>query len=231
MIIEWLLFVGAAIGTFVLGTPIAVALAGQHRWVHPAARDASSRRQRTDVVRAYAPLDLGPDPIRWPSERLWDLKSTLAVPDWPSKSWNDEHFGRQHKDTVAHDASEQGFHAMAARRHREESSAGAPPKPRSQPSANPARRERTATKGRPRQAAEPAPVPAPAPTPAPQPAARKAAPVVPVTPPSRTRPPDEAEIEHLIASVGLAGTVQAIMQRTGWEFREAAQYLARIRKT
>jgi hypothetical protein len=51
-------------------------------------------------------------------------------------------------------------------------------------------------------------------------------------PPSagRAAPPDEAEIDHLIATVGLAETVQAIMRRTGWEFREAAQYLSQIRR-
>ena len=39
-------------------------------------------------------------------------------------------------------------------------------------------------------------------------------------------PPTRDEVERLIAKVGLAGTVQTIMDRTEWDFREAAQYLA-----
>jgi hypothetical protein len=42
-------------------------------------------------------------------------------------------------------------------------------------------------------------------------------------------PPDRDQVERLVAEVGLAGTVQAIIDRTGWDFRQAAQYLARIR--
>ena len=247
--IEWLWFAGAAIVTVIVGAPRAAALAGRHRWVHAAPRDPSSRKQRTDVVRAYKPLDLGVDPIRWPSERLWALESTLVAPDWPSRSWNDEHFGRHWKDVTNPDASEAGFHAMAARRHREVADATARHVAERAHAAERARQPATekirasgaekpraagVRRGRDSQDAKATPVPATA-KPVKPSGARVPVPTPPPlgTPKTRapaTAPPDAAELEHLIATVGLAGTVQAIMQRTGWEFREAAQYLARIRQ-
>jgi hypothetical protein len=42
--------------------------------------------------------------------------------------------------------------------------------------------------------------------------------------------PKPAEIERLVAEHGLASAVQHIMARTGWDFRTAAQYLARARR-
>jgi hypothetical protein len=41
--------------------------------------------------------------------------------------------------------------------------------------------------------------------------------------------PSKEELLRLVDTVGLAGTVQEIMGRTGWDFRKAAQYLAKVR--
>lgn len=230
MIVETLMFAGAALGTLILGAPLALSVARRERWVHTAPRDPSTRKMRSDVVRAYTPLDLGIDPIRWPSERLWELKSTLAIPDWPSRSWNDEHFGRNSKNFATYDASEAGFHAMAARRHREVTASSArataartpaSQKPRPQAEEKPQSSANRRGARDPKTRAQPVPTPRAVVAPVP----------VPEPPPATGAPPDAAELEHLIGTVGLAGTVQAIMQRTGWEFREAAQYLARIRRS
>lgn len=42
--------------------------------------------------------------------------------------------------------------------------------------------------------------------------------------------PDRAAVETMIADLGLAGTVQALMRSQGWDFKQAASWLARIRK-
>jgi hypothetical protein len=39
--------------------------------------------------------------------------------------------------------------------------------------------------------------------------------------------PSAAEVAALVQSQGLAGAVQTIRKRTGWDFQRAAQYLAR----
>jgi len=46
---------------------------------------------------------------------------------------------------------------------------------------------------------------------------------------SVTDVPKPAEIERLVEAHGLAGAVQVVMKRTGWDFRTAAQYLAKVR--
>jgi hypothetical protein len=240
LILEGLAFVAAAIATAVIGTPIASSLARPARFRRTETAAPSTRRARTEVIRAFEPLDLGPDPVIWPSERPWNLASTLQIPAWPSQGWNDEHFGQHWRTNAGKERADLGFHAMATRRLNEvgqvissqpkpearkpearkaaeakASPAAAPPKEKGQ-----RRRQRQAE-------AEPAKV-APG---------SKAEASFFQEPPLQIPPvglpqgvPDAAEIEHLISTVGLAGTVQAIMSRTGWDFREAAQYLARIRQ-
>ncbi|MEQ1507530.1 MAG: hypothetical protein ABMB14_35195, partial [Myxococcota bacterium] len=123
MLLEALAFAGGLVATAVVGIPIARAASARRIWGAVAPRDPTSRRTRVDVVRAFAPLDLGEDPVKWPSERQWDLKSTLQRADWPSKTWGDAHFGR---GTAADaDVEDRGFHAMAAR-HAEVGPDGAP---------------------------------------------------------------------------------------------------------
>lgn len=241
MIVEGLMFAGALAVTAVIGLPLAELVGSTHKFRKHVARDTSGRKLRADVERAFTPLDLGPDPVRWPSERVWELKSTIHQADWPSKGWNDEHFGQHWKQAKMADVADRGFHAMAARRFEEGDDtavkaappAHAPPsQPRRRAAAAPAAKPRaglaertrgpTRTEAQPQSQAQPQAQAQQArqPAPAPKQAERVVA----------GAPPDEAEVEHLIATVGLAGTVQAIMQRTKWDFREAAQYLARIRR-
>jgi hypothetical protein len=241
MIVEGIAFAGAMLITAALGVPIAVSAAQPHRWRRPAARDrAGIRTMQQPHVVLFTPLDLGPDPVKWPSERVFERDVNLPIPRWPSQGWDDEHFG-QHWKKVDPDVEDRGFHAMAAR--------GAGTEPPSARTAGPSREERAtaataARETRAQQASASRPVRA-QPQQQPrrtqqQPARRSAQPPQQqrASPPAAARPasgpqrgpPDEAEVEHLIATVGLAGTVQAIMARTGWEFREAAQYLARVRR-
>lgn len=42
---------------------------------------------------SFAPLDLGPVKMAWPSERPWGFGGR-PEPQWPSASWDDPQFGR-----------------------------------------------------------------------------------------------------------------------------------------
>lgn len=234
MILEAMALIAAAVGTVVIGAPIASRLAQPSSFGRTAPREKHAR-QRTEVTSAFRPLDLGPDPIKWPSERPWSLDSTLKVPEWPSKSWNDENFGRHWRDGTVRDVADRGFHAMAARRTAENKPTPQPkPEPRkssksatkaakSTESASPRKRQQTANAAR--KAAEQAQdITAEASFFVEEGATQSQAAE------TRSGVPSAAELEHLIATIGLAGTVQAIMQRTGWDFREAAQYLAKSRQ-
>jgi len=203
MVVEGLTFLGGMIGAVVLLGPTAARRLEPHRW-RPGATTEASARERWTHQSAFEPLDLGPDPVQWPSERAAEREETgPAVPDWPSMSWDDEHFGthwnRQPSLPQATTAADAATPDQAARRGRPRSGS-----PRSAANEEAIRRNQAG------------PPPAAAQPPA-------------VTQPSSGAPSRE-EIEELIGQVGLAGTVQAIMERTGWDFRRAATFLARARK-
>lgn len=210
-------FTGATL-TAVFGAPIAARLAQPKRLHRPAVAGHKHTNQApTPVVRPFTPLDLGPDLMTWPSQTPWALSGRLE-PDWPSKQWDDEHFG-------AHWRRQGHAGKVAAAAAAAESPAPPAQASKRQPAQN--RRQKAA-------AAPAAPAPAAAPWP-PAPQAAKGKPAAAATPAAVAKatpkgPPSDAEIEHLIATEGLAGTVQVIMARTGWEFRDAAQYLAQLRK-
>lgn len=42
--------------------------------------------------------------------------------------------------------------------------------------------------------------------------------------------PSPPELERMVQELGLAGTVKAVMQRTGWDFHTAAKYLTKTRR-
>lgn len=275
MLLEALFVTGAAVFTSLAGVPVAVRLARANLSDFGGRGAPAQQRERRDAVvtAGFTPLDLGPDTIQWPSQQKWPT-SRIAAAEWPSKSWNDEHFGRQWRDGTGQDVVDAGFHAMA-HRNAGATEADAP---------RPAKAQRP-SKPPPARSAEEAffePAPAPRPQRAPDPGARQAAEqrrqqqikqeqqrqrqeaaarqqeairqqaarqaqaqaqaqaqqrrATPPQAPARPQPvgggngpPTRDEIERLVASEGLAGTVQHIMRRTGWDFRKAAQYLARTR--
>jgi hypothetical protein len=268
MFTEAVLLIAGLAGTLGVGLPLASSLATPHRWrsIWSSDRPARQERERVDVTPAYKPLDLGPDPTRWPSERAWPTTTTLREPQWPSRSWNDEHFGSHWRNSTADHVQDRGFHAMASRRPGAPTSevatpARPPPRPATAQSqraqaaedswfdtdpssaletpeetrrraSEQRRKQQQAAAGqekRRQQQQQPArpqqqrakPQPKPQVATIPDPRARSRA----------AEPPERADLERLIETVGLAGTVQAIMDRTGWEFREAAHYLAKIRNS
>lgn len=242
MILEGLALIGAAVGVAVIGAPIASSLAQPHTFRRKASRDNTTNKQRVELARAFQPLDLGPDPVKWPSERPWELASALPDADWPSKAWKDDHFGRHWRDGSVKEIDDRGFHAMASR-HLGDSGAMVPPRPAAPHAHTP--RERKAAREEAARAQTPKLPPAKSSSNqqrkqrgegnrANQEAARRQQKVALEQArneaQSKRSPPDVAEIEHLVSTVGLAETVKTIMQRTGWDFREAAQYLAKVRQ-
>lgn len=279
MVTEAVLLLAGLAGTLGVGLPLASALASPHRWrsMWAAERGTRHERERVEVTPGYKPLDLGPDLTRWPSERAWPTTTTLREPQWPSRSWNDEHFGSHWRNNAAGHVQDRGFHAMASRAAAGSavpaSSVATPPRPPPRPpdraergapqraeatedswfqndaapleSAEETRRRATEQRRRQQQsgttqdakrrqqqvALEQARKGS---APKVQQRPPRAAPEVPTIADPRPRgraAPERVELERLIETVGLAGTVQAIMDRTGWEFREAANYLAKIRSS
>ena len=274
MLLEVLTVGVAALATAFVGTPMAVRLARAELPSFGGGSEPAARRSNRDVgvTAGFTPLDLGPDPMKWPSASSWPIANKLPPAEWPSKGWDDEHFGRHWKDGTTPEVADGGFHAMLERNTA--AAAAAAPSPakqrRSPPPAVPAQDPEAAffdgaeaqkqqairrsqerareqarrqqqeamrqqalrqqqAQQRQRQAQQKAPPPRaqrkPTP-PRPQPRAQ--------APKASTRPvaegaPERAELEALVAEQGLAGTVQVIMRRTGWDFRQAAQYLARVR--
>lgn len=201
MIVEGLVFAGAAALVWAGRNALVRATdgVGLRRAPPP---DKASQRVPIEITRAYKPLDLGEDPVRWPSERPWELAARLPVPQWPSKGWDDEHFGK-HWDHSKAEVQDRGFHAMAAR-------GDEPPTP------TPERRRRKA-----------APVEPPVPEAEPPTAVKVAKPAKGAKP---AEAPSPREVAEWMETMGLAGAVQEVMRRTGWDFREAAQFLAKLRK-
>ncbi|MEN0064502.1 MAG: hypothetical protein AAGA48_20305 [Myxococcota bacterium] len=209
--IDWaiLLGLGGFVGTIVIGAPFTRALAEPAAWRSRDRKDRGPSRDRPSVTVGFTPLDLGEDPMSWPSERPWP--PGLKSPPWPSQTWDDEHFGSfwRGENAPPADTAEPAPPRRAS-----------PPRVRRTREATPPRKLRRATT-RPEDS-PPEPVAHRAPSPSPRTSEPPALPAV--------TPPPRVELEQLIATIGLAGTVQSIMQRTGWDFRKAAHYLARIRQ-
>ncbi len=175
---------GAGI-TVMMALPIALRLAGRQAWRSPARRDLRQPLGAGAVLGpAFEPIDMGPDPMAWPSEGGGAFVS-VDLPPWPSTTWDDPHFGKKRGATAPLTVETQP----------------APPSPRPSPA---------------RQDASPQQAPR----------ARAQA----AQPPPGGAPPSAHEIERLVGTVGLAGAVKETMKRTGWDFRTAAQHLARSRK-
>ena len=57
--------------TTLVGVPIAVRLAQPHMWGKRFPHDHEGRAQEQLTGPGFKPMDLGPDPVQWPSESPW----------------------------------------------------------------------------------------------------------------------------------------------------------------
>ncbi|HHO53007.1 MAG TPA: hypothetical protein ENK18_19550 [Deltaproteobacteria bacterium] len=237
MLLESLLVISGLVVTVTLGAPLAASLARVHEFRRTVNPNLDSERERPVHNAAFVPLDLGPDLVPWPSQRP-SSERTFRSQDWPSQAWDDTHFGSHWRDGRVIEVDDLGFHAMSGRRYDDsidESEAVqhnevVSRRRREQAIERHTQQQRSRPGAQPKQADKPRRAP-------PRAAARRNDPperqVERVEQPRAAlarQPPSRAEIEAMIVDVGLAGTVQAIMERTGWDFRKAAHYLAQIRQ-
>lgn len=193
---DWLTLLGLAvallvpIGIVAIGGPLVArrANAALVRRTYADTYDPRTRVQWVEVGTRITPLDLGPDPLMWPSAsgRVTPYVEKLA---WPSASWDDDAFGN-------HEASE----AAEAARRRTEADRHAAIEARRRAVERPAR---------------PAPTPAAAPPPAPR-VVLKARPA-PETPPERPASAADLDPDQILRRLqthGLARTVADLADAT-----------------
>ena len=162
---------------------------------------------------AFAPLDLGPVATAWPSQRPWP-RSRLPVQPWPSETWPDNFFGRKGnvfsspKTATAQEAADEWFRSDAEEPPVETAARQMRP-PQSQAPAEP-----QLLQPKPQAQAKPKPKPKPQPKTPPVPAPEAGGAITP------------QEVVALVERHGLAGAVDEVRKRTGWDFQRAAQFLA-----
>lgn len=215
-----------ALLTIAIGSPLATRLANAHVWRRSAPADQF--RERVEVaVRNFEPLDFGEDLMKWPSEQDRAV-APFPEPAWPSENWDDADFGRgagrRAEEIVEKNAARQE-QDTARRERRADTKAGRPERrhvrPEPRPTSPPKAAQRPTSQARP---------------PAKRPPVQRAPPSVKkqASPPATkggSAPPTKAELEGMIQSLGLAGTVQHLMRDNGWDFKTAAAWLARARKS
>lgn len=233
MLLESALAISGLIVTVSIGAPLAASLARVHEFKRTVNPELESSRERRVHTSAFTPLDLGPDLIEWPSQRP-STERAFRDQEWPSRGWDDEHFGSHWRDGRMVEVADLGFHAMAGRRY--DDSVGEDEAIQRNEEAARQRRQQAAERQQ-RQRARSKPRSAPKPHRSSpraagraEPQARRAERAEAASQALARQPPSRAELEALIVDVGLAGTVQAIMERTGWDFRKAAHYLAQVRQ-
>lgn len=236
----------AAMAVMVLGTPIATRFARPQRWRKTLGPAQSDRDAQVTTGPSFEPLDLGPDPMRWPSETPWVFAGREELP-WPSQTWDDPHFGKRARvvstGTDADYEAAKASRREAARSQREaeaDKRARAPQvrrdnAQRKEDASQRAKQEMRSIRDR---AAElqgqvreriGEEVRAAAQREARYQTGRVVEAVEEHLAPLGVEL-DSVEIEEMVANLGLAGTVQEIMKRTQWDFKTAAQYLAKSRR-
>jgi len=252
VIFESIALVSGFFVTAMVGTPLAAILARSQDWLDDGGKH--DHREPLDVYKGigFEPLDLGPDLMRWPSE-VERPSTSLPVPEWPSKSWDDPHFGAHWHDAQYQNVDDGAYEARQAERReatRRRAAAEAELAQRQsglqqaqRQEAEHRKREQAMAKQRKAQSREQrrqqeseqqffkekASKKAKehvqrAKKQAKQAAHKAASNAVGAEIPS----PDE--LEAMVGQLGLAGTVQEIMKRTNWDFRKAAHYLAKARQ-
>lgn len=166
---------------------------------------------------AFEPMDLGPSPMKWPSETP---RKTTKKPDklWPSETWEDPYFGPNAKKMdgwgtktkestkPSESTPEQDFFELEP-----------PEKSRKRTKQRSQKQKSTTQK---RQAQKPKRQA--------QPQQRKAPPKPAQQRPTSSGPnlPSTAQVTQWVQEVGFAGAVDKIRQQTGWDFKQAAHFLA-----
>lgn len=194
--------VGALVLTAGVGLPLLGRATKVRRW-RTAQVDASGKSSFAANI-GFDPLDLGEDPLVWPSEQP-ERRREIDIPrlEWPSVGWDDPYFGIN----KTFDPSQLAQAPPSTLRER-------------QSAPRPQRRQRqqqpSSQGGAVRAAAQ---------------VASRAVEESFFEPARQVREsaskiPSQAEVKRLVEQHGLASAVQHIRDRTGWDFKRAAQFLA-----
>lgn len=236
--ILWFLF--GLLSVLLPGLLILAVLGQAQSWIGPRTKALAKAGPTVEpwVPPAFKPMEFPELPMKWPSESAWALPRR-ADPPWPSELWDDSHFGKGRKRFVAPPSdggvvgeAEGAFFQSPTRAAKAGGAESAAPKQPAQPKAPPKAQKAEAQKQAPAKQVAPAQKPA-APQKQAAPAQKQAAPAPAAKPAAQAgggQPPSYQEIEAWMKTQGLAGAIQQIMQRTGWDFRKAAAYLSEVRK-
>ncbi len=219
--LELMALMGGFLAATAIGLPLAGRFARPQGWRAPYPDTPVEPREHWHGV-GFEPVDFGPDIMKWPSENPWEVKQR-PEPLWPSQTWNDTHFGQhwnrngQSTPPVVSMAQETASRQTAAKAKQAKKSADQ----RQERMKDAVRQAAAQAQERAQQVAVQAGQ-----------AAYEAAEqqFEDTTGVTLDEIPKPAELERLVGELGLAGTVQVIMQRTNWDFRTAAQYLAKARR-
>ena len=181
-------------------------------WLGEADSGTGSVQHNHASHRRWKPLDLEPYKVPWPSEVARE-PSSLPAMSWPSEHWNDPHFGRNRTTQVPTVASTTPRPTPANPVADKAESAA---EPRQAPKPTP--RPRTPRAARPRQQAPFQRPGVQAPRPNAQPKPR---------PQQQSGLPESEALRQMVQQRGLAEAVQHIRDQTGWDFQDAARYVAK----
>lgn len=226
--IELLLFLGALLGTLLMGAGVLSAIKVRRVPRRHGPMDAAALAWQGAEGPAFRPLEMEPFNMTWPS--LIERKRTqLPQPPWPSETWDDEFFGQQAKADVRRmqknaqeldEKREKAYREDAARAadlgRRQGERSASKKKKKAKPQEQPSQRDRTAEiqaeQKRQKVAHE---------------QGTEAAFFQEATTQGQ-RIPDAAQIAELVKVHGLSGAVEQIRALTGWDFKTAARHLANV---
>lgn len=205
--LEAVLAVGALLATLLIGIPLLSAVGRQQRRFRrfrPV--DQVVLPSLVDAPPAFTPLEMEPFRLSWPSETARE-RTSIPEPPWPSETWDDEYFGAEARKDLSRMKETVAAIEENSRRVSLENAASLRRADRQE------RRERAEGSW-----SEP-----------PQPLSEppRAEPTPPAPPePTPAAGPSPQEVAQMVQDLGLAGAVEEIRDRTGWDFKAAAQYLA-----
>lgn len=216
--LQIVLILGSLIAALLMGAAVLGAVSGERKWRGFARPDSAGARAIDTSAAAFEPLQMEPFTLTWPSE-VERPTTSIPEPPWPSETWDDEYFGVRSRADVqrVRDASIRA-EEQRDRAYRAESM-------RQQDHEKKRRQERSDE--RTQQAARPAKAKKRKQQHAPKPAEQRVVEEQFFGSASGANPTPQ-EIAALVRQHGLAGAVEQIRARTGWDFREAAQYLAQV---
>lgn len=227
-----LLALGTLFAVFLMGIPLLLLVGGKRRWRAYAKLDTRAVPRSYDAPPAFTPLEMDPFRLRWPSE-IQRVTTNIPDPPWPSETWDDEYFGAEARrdvqkmkdmaariDQTRQEQKEKELKRLENERQRRAQRAA------EQKAQQEASEEQFFKKTKRESSRD-----------------RELVQYEERRQPERSQPgqtrrneprpqadnlPDPQDIARMVRNVGLAGAVDELRGQTGWDFRTAAQHLAKV---